>query len=272
MVNVVVWSEREQNPQAPGWHDCWVSGALMTLVYGGFARFPLGLYADAEREALERSQTIVRPESGGNNVATLAAVNKRYGVTFKHLTDRSATSLALALGHVGWGMSLAGMNSRFPAGARVWDAAYQGAHQVCVIPLGGGKLRWLDPEAPMGYAGDIINASEVLNWAILPSDPLILAADELASPFDLAGQISLLGTQYPSYVHSEADAFTWTIRALKGAGLLRSGVVISGNLAGRLSPLGTKYPSYVHSGAQALAWMSRAIGTVPLADWIRSHR
>jgi len=54
MAKVVVWSEREP---LVGWHDCWVSGALMTLVYGGFSRFPLGLYADAEREALERPQT-----------------------------------------------------------------------------------------------------------------------------------------------------------------------------------------------------------------------
>lgn len=214
-----VWSEREQNPAAPGWHDCWVSGALMTLFYGGFDRFPLGRYSDAEREALERSQTVVAPETGGNNVATLAAVNKRYGVTFKHLTDHSASSLQVALGHVGWGMSLAGMNSHFPVGARVWDAAYKGAHQVCIIPLGGGAVLWLDPEAPMGYAGDRISATAVLAWAILPADPLILAADELApatpsGPVDHAGTESAFGTRYPSYVHTDAQALAWVNRSI----------------------------------------------------------
>jgi len=173
---------------------------------------------------------------------------------------------------VGWGFSLAGLNANFPAGAKVWDPAYKGAHQVCVVPLGGGKVLWLDPEAPMGYAGDKLSVQAVQNWAFVPADPLILASDELKPAFDLAGQISLFGTAYPAYIHSEADAYAWTIRALKAAGLLPAGAASTGDLAGRLSPLGTKYPVYVHSPAQALAWLGRATGTSNLDDWIRAHR
>ena len=50
-----VWSELKQSGPAT---DCVYSATLMVLVGSGFDRFPMGMYSDAERNALESSNAI----------------------------------------------------------------------------------------------------------------------------------------------------------------------------------------------------------------------
>src|ERR1019366_1758592 len=76
---------REETPG--GGHDCWIAATLTAAVAGGFTAFPLGIYTDAEREALERIQTVYPPDTGGNLIAADQACQTRYGL------DRKSTRL-----------------------------------------------------------------------------------------------------------------------------------------------------------------------------------
>lgn len=159
-METLVWSERVEIK--PGLRDCTYSSALMILVYGGFTKFPLGLYSWKERQALERSDD--QPdETGASQIDITVACKRRYGVSL-HTVDET---LARALTIVGRAYSLAGVNGRLPKGhtLRRWDPNFSGPHCVCVIPLGGGRSLWLDPLAPNKYKGDIVNNSTILTWA-----------------------------------------------------------------------------------------------------------
>ena len=156
-----VWSERGEL-HATGWKDCVYSSGLMALIYGGFTDFPLGIYTDQEREALERSDD--QPDETWSTDDILAvAVKRRYGLTLRPLD----IELDPALDRVGTALVLIGVNGRLAAGhtLRRWDPDFIGGHAVTVIPKGAGKVLWLDPEAPMGYAGDITDTATVLRWA-----------------------------------------------------------------------------------------------------------
>lgn len=156
-----VWSERGEL-HATGWKDCVYSSGLMALIYGGFTVFPLGIYTDKEREALERSDD--QPDETWSTDDILAvAVQRRYGLTLRPLD----IELDPALDRIGTALVLIGVNGRLPAGhtLRRWDPGFIGGHAVTVIPKGAGKVLWLDPEAPMGYAGDTTDTATVLRWA-----------------------------------------------------------------------------------------------------------
>lgn len=134
----------------------------MAVVFGGFTAFPLGIYTVAEREALERSDS--QPdEVGASEFDITEAVRNRYKLALRVPTASLGTSLNTA----GIAMTVGGSNGRFPAGhfLRRWDPGFAGLHEVCVIPLGGGRSLWLDPLAPWRYAGDIVNNTTVLSWA-----------------------------------------------------------------------------------------------------------
>lgn len=196
---VTVWSEREQNPLAPGWHDCWLSSGLMVLVAAGFTDFPAGAYTDAEREALERSQTIFPPEVGGNFDAFNQATQRRYGVQLHTIADGSAAGLRAELSKPGRAFDVAGLNANLRSDLRGWDPTFAGNHSVTVIPRGGGLVDWLDPEAPMGSPAVTIDVETVMRWAFIPSDARYLAIGELGATF----------VDYRVHVAAGQYAFWW---------------------------------------------------------------
>ena len=146
-------------PNATGWHDCWLAARMSELRAAGF-RFPLTDLV-REREALERAQTLVKPETNSGTppmAAADAAIASRYG-----LTDHASSALEQLLARAGLAITAEGVNARLPARLRHWDPAFAGTHQACFV-TGAGTVTILDPEAPMGYAGDPITAAEVLSW------------------------------------------------------------------------------------------------------------
>jgi hypothetical protein len=176
-----VWSERQEAPGVVGLHDCTYSANLMVLVFAGKRSYPLGLYSAAEREALERSDE--RPdETGATHRDTDLAIRRRYGVTMRMLADQSAGGLRAALSTPGRAYAVAGMYGRLPSILRRHDPGFTGAHDVCVIPLGNGRVQLLDPLAPFGYAGEPVAVDTILAYAFIPNDARWLAAGELEDP------------------------------------------------------------------------------------------
>jgi hypothetical protein len=158
-----VWSERN-DPNAPGgaWRDCTYSSGLMMLVAGGWTKFPLGAYTVVEREALERSDN--QPdETGASQDDLKLAIKNRYGIS----VGRPPWGIAEGVKHTELALSLQGSNKNLPYThtLRRWDRSFTGGHEVCIVPLGNGKCLWLDPEAPMGYAGDVVDNATVIKWA-----------------------------------------------------------------------------------------------------------
>lgn len=168
-----VWSERQ-----PGvWFDCTYSAVLMVLVGAGFDRFPLGMYSNEERDSLESSNDL--PDDGGATFThTDVAVLNRYGVTMKRLADGSLIGLKAALSTPGRLYAVAGLNARLPTALRRWSPRFAKAHAVCCVPLGKGKVLWLDPMAPMAYPGEHVRVETVLRWAFIDSDARFLAMSE----------------------------------------------------------------------------------------------
>jgi hypothetical protein len=176
-----VWSERQEAPGVVGLWDCTYSANLMVLVYAGKRTYPLGIYTPAEREALERSDD--RPdETGATHRDSDLAIRRRYGVTMRMLADQSAAGLRAALSTPGRAYAVAGWYGRLPTHLRRWDPSFTKGHDVCCIPLGGGRVQWLDPLAPFGYAGEPVSVDTILAYAFIPNDARWLAAGELEDP------------------------------------------------------------------------------------------
>jgi nucleoid-associated protein YgaU len=167
-MSVVVWSERDDPRAGHRWKDCTYCTYLMALIFGGRTSFPKGIYTADEREAFESSDS--RPDETGANLGNAdEAAGRRYGPRFvlKAPTDE----LTIALTRVGTALVLQGDNGRLPAGDpwRRWDPHFDGDHALLGIPLGNGKVRILDPEAPWRFAGDVVPIEKVLNWAFQPA-------------------------------------------------------------------------------------------------------
>jgi hypothetical protein len=160
VTTLAVWSEREYRPPPnAGWHDCWVSARLQELAAAGYA-FGAAAFTDAEREAAERAQTLVAPEGPGTFEAGDQFLARRY-----QLTDHRATDLAALLRIPALAIAAIGVNARLPARLRKWDPAFAGDHMATVITRAPGvEPTFLDPEAPMRYAGDPITYAELLAW------------------------------------------------------------------------------------------------------------
>ena len=182
--SVAVWTERESSG---GWYDCTYCSALMVLVAAGKVDYPLGIYTRAECNALEDHDS--RPNDTGATFAdTDTAVRNRYGVTMHYDGRISSSSLRSRLNATGRAYALAGLNANMPAGVTNWDPGFTGAHAVCVIPQGGGRVLWLDPLAPDRFAGESATVDEVVSWAASLNgdshDPRYLALGELAHEVD----------------------------------------------------------------------------------------
>lgn len=175
MTTPLVWSERPE-PNAPGLRDCTYSAGLTGLVFGGFTKFPLGIYTVAEREALERSDA--QPNETGASASDLVvAVKKRYGIEW---SIQPASNMAKwhAREDVGW--IIGGRNGNLPAGhtLRRWDPGFIGGHRVFIVPTGNGThVTWFDPEAPMKYPGDLTDWATVSKW-MGSFDPNVIAVRE----------------------------------------------------------------------------------------------
>jgi hypothetical protein len=108
-----VWSEIEGGD----WEACVISSYLEGLVYGGVTSFPLGVYTQAEREALE-----LIPDEPQDYNTTDGRALARYGVQLRKL---STGSLADAVTRVGVGLVLAGYGDLFiPSGATIHSVFY----------------------------------------------------------------------------------------------------------------------------------------------------
>jgi hypothetical protein len=153
-----VWTERNEPAPTKGWHDCVYCAYLQALEAAGLARLA-GVDRVTEREALERSQTIYKPETGSSLSAGAVAVKERY-----QLTPHKALSLGPLLDMPGLAIVAAGVNSRLPTRLHRWDPAYLGSHAVTFVTLLGGGVLILDPEATDKYAGEPITKAEALAW------------------------------------------------------------------------------------------------------------
>jgi hypothetical protein len=192
-----VWSEHGGTFRAAhhAVFDCVYSANLMVLVYAGFRNFPLGAFTVEERNELDRTDT------GATHAISDAAIKDRYHVTMRKPpgpTERwTATELRAELSAVGKAYAIAGKYDRLPAFLRRHDPSFAGSHDVCVIPLGNGRVRWLDPMAEMGFAGDDVEIDTVLRYAHIPNDARWLRENELAG--------AMPGTTIPN----EDDEMTW---------------------------------------------------------------
>lgn len=176
-MRVVVWSERDEPYGDHAWRDCTYSSYLMGLVFAGYTAFPKGIYTVAEREQFERSDS--RPnETGANLLNTDEAARNRY----KHVLPTIQEPLVDALDRVGTLIVGQGVNGRLPSMQRRWDPSFAGGHAAAIIPIGGGKSRWLDPLASWMFAGDIVPNSVVLKWAAGVGSARIAKVDAFAPP------------------------------------------------------------------------------------------
>lgn len=158
----VVSESPEPNTAAGRLKDCGYASAIMALLYGGFSAFPNDPHSTTEREALERSDD--RADETGAYLSDLdVAVKRRYGVI---LGSPMGGAVSSVLSTTGQGVILQGNTSALPAAVRRSPAA---DHAVFVVPIGGGKVRLLDPLAPSGSAGDIVNVDDCVRFfAALP--------------------------------------------------------------------------------------------------------
>jgi hypothetical protein len=120
---------------------------------------------------------------GANHGITDVAIQRRYGVTMRKppvpREEWTAEQLRAELGAAGNAYAIAGQYDRLPPSLRL--TTFDGNHDVCVIPLGGGMVRWLDPMAEMGFAGEDIDVDTVLRYANIPNDARWLKENELAA-------------------------------------------------------------------------------------------
>lgn len=176
-----VWSERGELHDT-SWNDCTYSSGLMALIYGGFTKFPLGIYTDVEREALERSDDQA-DEVGANQDDLTTAVRRRYGLTLHR--PSSTETIRVLLSRPGTALTVAGsFGNLSPANSlRRWSPSFVGGHCVCVVVDDAGLIHWLDPLASMGFVGDLTSAANVAAYAYGgPSNIRYVRKDEYITP------------------------------------------------------------------------------------------
>ena len=146
-VGTGVISERREL-HASGWKDCAYASAMRACADAGVT-FPLADDLDAEREALERSDTM--PDEQGATMAQLVlAMDTRYGYS-----GSAVSSMASAVRVPGRTLVAMGPFSRLPPIQRRWSSRSFGhAISYRVDTATAGTL--LDPLAPMGFPGDVV--------------------------------------------------------------------------------------------------------------------
>lgn len=146
MPKPLVWSEQE----AGDWEACVAASYLTGMVYGGHGAYPLGIYTQAEREALEAV-----PDEPQDYNTTDAKALSRYGVKLRTL---STGTLESAVARVGVGLVLAGYGAvNIPTSAPI--------HSVFYLPTTATAGLVYDPLAPNRSAGVSTPAAKILGWA-----------------------------------------------------------------------------------------------------------
>lgn len=146
MAMPAVWTEREGGD----WEACVISSYLIGLVYGGLAVFPLGIYSQAEREALEKVA-----DEPQDYYTTDAVAQARYGIQLRKL---STGSIPDAVTRVGVGLVLAGYGALLiPTTAPI--------HSVFYLPVSATAGLVFDPLAVNQSAGVSIAASQIVAWS-----------------------------------------------------------------------------------------------------------
>lgn len=162
MASVKVWSEKESGD----WEACVAASYLMGLVYGGVTAYPLGIYTQAEREALE-----LVPDEPQDYATTDGQAQARYGV---HLRKLSTGSIESAVARPGIGLVLTGYGGLLiPTEASI--------HSLFYLPTSPTAGLLYDPLATNQSAGVSIAASRVATWAAGragPNDAREVRADE----------------------------------------------------------------------------------------------
>lgn len=183
MILPSVWSERRTKPP---WTQCSECGYLMGLRFAGFTAFPHGANSDAERDAFTATEIDrAAHRAAGDPMFPLLndAAMRRYGVRLRPiaLPRANASQLRAMLLTQGIIVVLPGSYAKFPAGHRLrrWQRSYVLGHIVAAVALGGGRLHWLDPLAPMGYAGEPASVDEAMLFAWTPSDAHFAGVREL---------------------------------------------------------------------------------------------
>lgn len=156
-----VLSEGE-DPLGKVWRACTYAAGMMAAyaVAGGAAVFPKG-YTGKERNALEASDNQPDNSPEGASLGDLdVALKARYGMSLNKVSG----SLSNALERKGTVLVVQGTYGRLPDVLRL-SKTFTGGHAVTVIPQGNGKSLWLDPIAPSGSKGKIVDNNTILNFA-----------------------------------------------------------------------------------------------------------
>jgi hypothetical protein len=142
---LAVWTEKESGD----WEACVAASYLMGLVYGGVTAFPLGVYTQAEREALE-----LIPDEPQDYATTDAQAQARYGV---HLRKLSTGSIADAVTRTGVGLVCTGYGGfLIPTNASI--------HSLFYLPTSPTAGLVYDPLANSQSAGVPVTAAQVVTW------------------------------------------------------------------------------------------------------------
>lgn len=216
----LVWSERPE-PNAASLKDCAYSAMLMALVFGGFTKYPFGIYSVAEREELERSDD--QPDETGASLGDLVvAVRRRYGLTVKI----NAGGLAGLLATPGIALVVAGSLGTLPVGSKLrrWQPGYVGGHAITAITRGDGTVLWLDPLATNKYPGDSALTSDVLAFARGWGGSITVRRDQFAPT---GGDMPALTSYTPGH-----------LATVKATSNIRSAPAITGNTPLRSVPAG----------------------------------
>jgi hypothetical protein len=124
----------------------------MALMYGGWVKFPLGAYTQAEREALEPIA-----DAPVNFAIMNQQFQKRYGIQLRAL---STGSISDAVTRKGIGLLLAGKTG---IGAINQPGTF--THAAFYVPLGSGTCLLYEPLAPNMSEPTIVTNTRVVAWA-----------------------------------------------------------------------------------------------------------
>lgn len=199
MAKPLVWSEVE----AGDWEACVAASYLTGMVYAGWTAFPLGIYTQAEREAIEAVA-----DSPQDYATTDAEALARYGVKLRPL---STGSLESAVSRVGVGLVLAGYGG-------LLIATNAPIHSVFYLPTSSTAGLLYDPLAANKSAGVSLPASRILGWAKGPgaNDAREVREDELGE--EPMSESTAVLTLYPDGVREwTAKGGNLTGYALNGA-------------------------------------------------------
>lgn len=164
MSKPLVWSEQESGD----WEACVTASYLTGMVYAGWSAYPLGIYSQPEREALE----LVFDEPQDYNTTDARAVI-RYGHSLRLL---STGSIDHAVTRVGIGLVLAGYGG-------LLIATNAPIHSVFYLPTSPTAGLLYDPLAANKSAGVSIAASRIVSWSkgAGPNDAREVRENELAT-------------------------------------------------------------------------------------------